>query len=393
MRNNSSFRVICTICFIFAILCTVPYFKPYTGVFAIAVATWGVICILFSRVKSAAVRVAASLIGCVAAAAVLFPKISKFPLAAIVTSLIGVYFTVFMGLGRFDKEYWRFRRSFIGMISVSAFTSAIYIFVYIAVKASTKNTMNLEGVIGFTIACALCGFFSLSEMRKGDTDSKWSAMNAGRILSIFGLMVAALVVVYLFLAFGIARINPIIGRVALEKPEFKGEEIHAPAYSMAMQTPNGDKAYKDKTEEDQKEGVIVKDEKSSLPWWYIATGVLVVASVAAVFIVRAAKKKKRIQAMAEGGEGSLDPEIADNVMKIRTAYRQYINHVKKEGAALSRGSTSEDILESSEEIAEMDDEREKELREIYIKARYGNPESVTAEDAARAQELLAQILS
>jgi hypothetical protein len=83
----------------------------------------------------------------------------------------------------------------------------------------------------------------------------------------------------------------------------------------------------------------------------------------------------------------------DKVEKIRALYRQYIAFVRKEGADLSRGSTSEDILESSKELKEEADlsEDESRLREIYIRARYGNPDAVTDEDVARACRLLDDI--
>ena len=49
-------------------------------------------------------------------------------------------------------------------------------------------------------------------------------------------------------------------------------------------------------------------------------------------------------------------------------------------------------MESSD-LPEDAGELERSLREIYIKARYGKPEEITAEDAAKAKELYNAILA
>ena len=90
-------------------------------------------------------------------------------------------------------------------------------------------------------------------------------------------------------------------------------------------------------------------------------------------------------------------------MKIRSIYKQYISFLRRNGVQIGKGSTSEDILASAKEMAadvedepnpeelEKGTEAEEKLREIYIRARYGNPASITADDVLEATNLLAEI--
>ena len=87
----------------------------------------------------------------------------------------------------------------------------------------------------------------------------------------------------------------------------------------------------------------------------------------------------------------------DKVEAIRALYREYIKYVRKGGAELKKGSTSADILESSRELSEDEkkdmSEDESLLREIYIRARYGDPAGITDNDVAEARRLLERITS
>ena len=135
-----------------------------------------------------------------------------------------------------------------------------------------------------------------------------------------------------------------------------------------------------------------KEEEQEFPWVLVCIVATVVAAgtVTAVIMIRKRRKKTDEPQAVRTPE---EQAQLDKVEKIRAVYRQYIAFVRKEGADLSRGSTSEDILESSKELKEEADlsEDESRLREIYIRARYGNPDAVTDEDVARACRLLDDI--
>ena len=212
MKAPSSLRVICIMCFIFAILCTVPLFYNVGGFFAALTAICAIICLLTAKLKSWFTRLLFALLPLallVVAMILSVPDISG--LLFVISAATLIFFAVFMALGRFETEYWKFRKTYIGLTATSVFISIIYFFVYLAVKENTKASMNVSGVMGFTLALALVGMFVLTEMRSGEPDAKWRAKNAGRIIGIFSVVAAALVFIFLILSFIFSFITPTLG--------------------------------------------------------------------------------------------------------------------------------------------------------------------------------------
>ena len=171
MRTSSALRYSIFICFIFALFCTIPAFSAFTGILACCTALWTLVCILDSRIKNPAVRVLLALLPSVALFVAFWSRVTENPVAAVLTATVGTTFSIFMGLGRFDVEYWRFRRTFVKLLAVSAFVTALDLVIYIAVAPAAKAVMNIEGTAAFTFICALLGVFVLSELRKGDADA------------------------------------------------------------------------------------------------------------------------------------------------------------------------------------------------------------------------------
>ena len=404
MKSPSSLRVICIMCFVFVILCTIPLFYRVGGFFAAFTAICTIICLLTAKLKSWVVRL---LIALVPLALLIMVKLLGVLdislLLFITTAAVLVFFAVFMAIGRFETEYWKFRRTFIGLTGVSVFTSAIYFFIYLAVEDKTNAIMNLPGVMGFTLALALVGMFVLTEMRLGTPDAKWPARNAGRILGIFIAVAAVLVFVFLILSFIFSFITPTLGpraeRISTERIRFHETRIgYAPQY-----LPTGQQVADDETiTEDQPLQIPDKIVDDSFHWEYIGIGVIV-AGAAAFFILRFLKKKKLKDGNPVVQKTPEEQEQLDNITRIRALYRQYISFLRRSGVQIGKGSTTEDILGFSKEKAadaeeepnpeelEKGSEAEEKLRDIYIRARYGDPASITSDDVLQATKLLEEI--
>ena len=402
MKAPSSLRVICIMCFIFAILCTIPLFYRVGGFFAALTAICAIICLLTAKIKNWAIRLLLALIPfalLVVAMVLGVPAISW--VLFIVSSAVLIFFAVFMAVGRFETEYWKFRKTFIILTGISVFVSIVYFFVYLAVEEGPGEIMNLPGVMGFTLALAFMGMFVLTEMRSGTPDTKWRARNAGRIIGIFSVAAAALVFIFLILSFIFSFITPTLGPHA-EKLKTERIRFHETRIGYTPQEiPGGKQVADDETiTEDQPLQDPDKKIDDSFHWEYIAIGVIVIGA-AAYFILRYLKKKKQ---QAENPVVQKTPEEQqqlDNIMKIRTLYRKYISFVRKGGAELTKGSTTEDILGMSKEIAadeepdpqqlEKGTEAEEKLRGIYIRARYGNPAEITSDDVLQMESLVKEI--
>ena len=404
MKAPSSLRVICIMCFIFAILCTIPLFYRVGGFFAALTAICAIICLLTAKIKNWAIRLLLALIPfalLVVAMVLGVPAISW--VLFIVSSAVLIFFAVFMAVGRFETEYWKFRKTFIILTGISVFVSIVYFFVYLAVEEGTGEIMNLPGVMGFTLALAFMGMFVLTEMRSGTPDAKWRARNAGRIIGIFSVAAAALVFIFLILSFIFSFITPTLGPHA-EKLKTERIRFHETRIGYAPQAiPGGKQVADDETiTEDQPLQDPDKKIDDSFHWEYIAIGVLVLGA-AAYFIRRYLKKKKEQAENPIEQKSPEEIEQLDNIMRIRSLYKQYISFLRRSGIQIGKGSTSEDILGFSKEKAsdaedepnpeelEKGTEAEEKFRDIYIRARYGSPASITADDVQKATALLAEI--
>ena len=74
-----------------------------------------------------------------------------------------------------------------------------------------------------------------------------------------------------------------------------------------------------------------------------------------------------------------------NRQKIRNIYREFLYHVKRNGIAVNKNTTSEDILDNSEFG---DDPNAIRLRELYIRARYQQDCFVSADEVNEARTCL-----
>ena len=380
------------LCFIFTAICTMPWFNSSTLIFVLFTALCAIESVFLVRVKSRLLRFVQALVPPLVTFLTSLDWVGNNPVAAVLLGVVCIFYVVYMTVGRFTAEYWRFRRTFVLMVSVTGFLSALNIILYLVVEETTKARINLPGIIGFTIACAISGMIALSELRKGNPDTRWRAMNAGRLVLMFAASAAALALLYLILSFVFSLITPTLGPKA---PKLMTERIRlgsvnaAPTYSAA---PGGQMVEDESMKEDKPVELPEKEVEQEFPWVLVCIVATVVAAgtVTAVIMIRKRRKKTDEPQAVRTPE---EQAQLDKVEKIRAVYRQYIAFVRKEGADLSRGSTSEDILESSKELKEEADlsEDESRLREIYIRARYGNPDAVTDEDVARACRLLDDI--
>ena len=395
MKVASGLRVAFYICLIFALICTMPWFRSSTLIFVIFTAFCTVESLFLPSVKNRLLRLLLALAPAVVTFATSLSWAKANPVAAVLLALVAIYYVVFMTVGRFETEYWRFRNSFIGLISAACFVSLLNLIIYIVVEDVAKERINLPGVMGFTITCALLGMIILSEMRKGNPDAKWRSMNAGRILILFASAAVALALLYLVLTFVFSLITPTLGPLA---PKLKTERIRFQNDAVIGYTPLTNKTGYVSDDESLKEDapvvVLEKEDEQGFPWVLVCVCAFVViaGAVTAVIIIR----KKKAKAVEDVVQRTPEEQAQfDKIEAIRAIFRQYILLVRKEGAEISRGSTSADVLESARELSDSEEkglsDEESALREIYIRARYGDPNGITDEDVSNARSLFEKI--
>lgn len=86
-----------------------------------------------------------------------------------------------------------------------------------------------------------------------------------------------------------------------------------------------------------------------------------------------------------------DADDPANVRQIRKIYRSYLKYIRSRHIPLSASDTSEDVLSHSTVVVDVPENER--LRELYIAARYGEAEAVTAAQAGEARRCLDAIQS
>lgn len=86
-----------------------------------------------------------------------------------------------------------------------------------------------------------------------------------------------------------------------------------------------------------------------------------------------------------------EKSLSANVRQIRKIYRVYLEQIFSRHAKIAPSDTSKDVLDISEKFSGMPEN--KTLRDIYIAARYGDPDAVTSEQAGEARRCLNTLLS
>lgn len=81
--------------------------------------------------------------------------------------------------------------------------------------------------------------------------------------------------------------------------------------------------------------------------------------------------------------------LTANVKQIRKVYRSYLDHIRSFGMKIFPSDASEDVLKNTSAYLEMPENAA--LRQLYIAARYGDPKTVTSEQAAEAKRCLTVI--
>lgn len=81
--------------------------------------------------------------------------------------------------------------------------------------------------------------------------------------------------------------------------------------------------------------------------------------------------------------------VLSNARQVRIQYRKYMLLMRRRGAEIRRADTSREILDEAEQLSPLPDAQR--LRELYLKARYGDARLVTPEDVQEAVLCLQKI--
>ena len=396
----AALRIVSMMCFVFAFVSMIPALSGAAWVYAVFMAFCLFQEIAIQEVSKAENRAIFRILLAMLPLPVIVPfllVLYKGPrlMPAIVLGAMWVWFVVFNAMDTCRTEYWRFKRTYIVFIALSLLACLFTVFFVMAYSVRHQVSMNIPAILGFTAAGGLVGFIVLSEMRSGEPDARWRALNAARIVGVFVAAALVLLLAFHLLRYLFSLIRPVEDTKVIPKVEFQGEAVkmvHAP-YGTNMDI--SDTAYKDAN--DMEETVIhyiEVEEQKGFPWQLVVICVLAVG-VAAFVVYRIVKRRPRKEDKVEETLPPEEKERQDNIMRIRATFKAYMDYVQSHGGELEKGSTSEDVISIAHESEASDEnlsDAEKTLREIYIRARYGKSADITEEDVATAQSCLETIV-
>ena len=90
------------------------------------------------------------------------------------------------------------------------------------------------------------------------------------------------------------------------------------------------------------------------------------------------------------GRRKRNAPVLGSARQLRRIYQTYLEYVNTQGMSIGKADTSKDVLERSKQTRDLPEAVR--LRELYIAARYGDPDAVTRDQVDEAQRCLETIL-
>ena len=402
MKYTAALRVTGEICFYFSILSLFAAFRPWLIPMAAFAAACLAVALIAVRLRSAPVR---ALLALLPGVCFLF---TPWSLLLIFPGLAWLYFIAYLGLGRFGIALYDYRGAFRWMLIISAFVLA----------GQAINSMLFHGAAISYVSLAFLGVFvllsvaALRGMQMGaPMDRRWHAAN---VLTVAGSLIAAVGIslgLYLLYRHSVPLIlvllSPLKRFLAWLFGLIRFEAVtETPRATPPPETPPT--LFENKEQIVMGPGGLYTEEPERFTYSHLADQALTVGAILIlaflVFIVLwvIVKLLRRGKAMAEEyveyeptedftpdrrGRKAPADTARGRAQIIRRLYREYLDYLRENGLRRSASDTSAEILAESERIDPNAGEEEKQLRRIYLKARYGT-ESVTEEDVAAARACL-----
>lgn len=297
--------------------------------------------------------------------------------------------------------YWNYRRAFLFMGFAALALILFSVFNEIAVGGEGR------AVPVFSALFLLLGVLTLRSSRMGEADARWGLMLSAETAAPIALGSGALALVYIIIMNSRAIFEALMLPVAAflrwlsevlsgaMNGLFAGREEIVENYSETVETA-AESAITEGADPYIYHGAAEDAiNRIQIPWLYIGLALVLAALLLILY------RYLRLTLAGDGrGGGSVElgaeafgfarsrkkrREKRTNALIVREAYREYLKYLRREGVGVARSETSGEILEGCP------GDGEEQLRELYIRARYGDGRRISAEDARLAEALVSEI--
>ena len=334
-------------------------------------------------------RVIVRLLFCLPAA-VLIPFAGRLD-ALIAMAVCWLYAAIRFASGKFAIRYWVYRREF-AVLTVFAVAGSV---------AAAAGLASLP-VIGFGAATVLTGIFSLRVLRLGAEEGKgWHAYSVAELLAPLGAAAGVFALIWIM---GAGAYNGLLWLYnhlksdpePVEQESTAGIAVsHDPFVRPALPNGQGQELMDVLSDVTESSEAVVEETEEGMPpyvWLIIAGAVLVLVCLLVFLTLRRRKADAKKDAVDEDDPATVTrgkrgkKAVASIRKRIRTAYRAYLRYLQDRGQVIRASDTSQDVLEDS--CVEGVSDAERELRQLYLDARYGSGSELQDSDALRAEELV-----
>ena len=405
MKQTSVLRVTGEICFFFSILHIFDFYRSMWLPMALFTAACFLLGFLIVRLERWPLRLLLSLLpGLCFLMAPLHPLLA-FP------ALAWIYYILVMTRGNCALPLEEYRRSYTWMLVLSLFSIAANIANSTLFRGHLISVESLVYVALFLIL----GVIAMRRMQMGgDMSRSWKLSN---LLSVAGfplIVVGVAILLFLLLRFTKPALEYLLAPVGqfilwLFNKLFPGgsDITFAVEVTVAPHVPktgfsNNSYGHAQRALDDYDgfESTHHLLDKASSIGAYVLLGILLL--LALYLILRHARRNRPLTEGADYYEETEEdapdrkkkrkkaPRVTGNARQLRRIYQTYMEFVNESGMSIGKADTSQDILERSQKIKETPEAER--LRQLYIAARYGDPNAVTREQVKEAQACLEVIV-
>lgn len=315
------------------------------------------------------------------------------PELIVVLAVCWLYAAIRFSSGKFSIRYWVYRREF-----------AVLTFACVVASVVIAAGIGPVSAVAFAAASVLLGIYALRVIRlELPEEPGWSAYSAAELLLPLGVAVGISALFWLFLNglfYGLKWLFGLMDKPYTPKPsDVSGIPVqHIPF--IPGKTPGQNEEYEFEMLEELSRNTkpVQTDLVHSVPpyvWLILILAFILLVSLVVFLVVRKARKKKKALTEEEtesetGKRGKTKKGAAASpARRVRAAYRSYLYFLQQRGQTIRKSDTSQDVLDASGPTGSGEDERE--LRALYLNARYEGGSSLSDTDAMRAEELARSI--
>lgn len=405
MKQTAVFRTTGEICFYFAVLYVFKVFETWLLPMALFAAACLILGLVIVQCRNKLLRLLLALLPGLCFLIGPMDWLLLFPCVA------WLYYVLVMTQGNWAIPLEEYRKTYTVMMVICLF------FVAGNIANSTIYRGHLVSMVSLIYAFLflLLGVIAMRRMQMGtDMSRGWKLSNALSVAGFPLLAVGASVLLFLFLRFTQPAVKYLLAPVgrfflwlfALLFPDKVDPEKAAllnplkPERNTLPFGPSPSGNHSNVFDEDSLSTSHLLVEKAASIGAYILLGILLL--LALYLIIKHVRRNQPLPAEGDlyydEGENvprkqqrrGRKPVVLGNARQLRRIYQTYLEFVNTRGMEIEKADTSQDILERAQRI-EKSPEAER-LRQLYIAARYGDPDSVTREQVEEAQSCLETIV-